>query len=277
MNPLHVAAGSALLAISLAVSANAAIPPAAEPGDRLENSPRHHEWVTLKTDGDRDVRAFVVFPEVDRPVPAVVVIHENRGLNEWARSLADQVAEAGFVAVAPDLLSGMGPDGGGTDSFRNSDAAREAIYKLTPERVNAGLDAAVKHAKGLEATSDVVTVAGFCWGGGQSFRYATHNPAIAAAFVFYGSAPENEVLGQLKVPVYGFYGGNDFRITGQVPRVKMRTDELSKPFEPVVYDSAGHGFMRSGEAGNANDANRRGRSAAWERWIKLMNDLGKAE
>ena len=245
----------------------------AEAAGRLEKTPRHHEWVNIKTASGRTLRAYVAYPEVSKPVPAVVVIHENRGLNDWARSVTDQVAEAGYVAVAPDFLSGTGPNNGGTDSYPSSDAARDGIYKLTPEQVTADLDAAVKYARELDATTDKVAVAGFCWGGGQAFRYATNNPEIAAAFVFYGPAPEGDQLKNVKVPVYGFYGGNDARITSAVPQTQATMKELGKTYDAVVYEGAGHGFMRSGEEAGADAANKRGRDEAWQRWKKLLGQM----
>lgn len=269
--PLLTVVVSACLLAGVAVGA---APPKGMPAEeRLEKSPRHHEWVEITTQSGKKVRAFVVFPEVDRPTPAVIVIHENRGLNAWARSLTDQVAEAGYVAIAPDMLSGQGPDGGGTDSFENGDAARTAIYALSASQVHEALDATVKYARGLDATTDSVVVSGFCWGGGQAFDYAAQNPTIEAAFVFYGTAPDAERLKKVEAPVYGFYGGNDFRITGQVPMVSKTMKELGKKFEAEVYEGAGHGFMRSGEEASAKAADSEGRAKAWERWQKLLAEI----
>ena len=241
---------------------------------RLADSPRHHEWAEIKTATGRTVKAYVVFPEVDRKVPAIVVIHENRGLNDWARSLADQVAEAGYIAVAPDLLSGQGADKGGTSSFASEDDARTALYELPPDQVLSDLDATVAYAKKIDAANGKVAVCGFCWGGGQTFRFATHNSDILAAYVFYGPAPDGEdALKKIECPVYGFYGGNDARITGQVPRVTERMKAAGKKYEPVVYEGAGHGFLRSGEAPDADAANRKGREEAWARWKELLKKL----
>jgi carboxymethylenebutenolidase len=243
---------------------------------RLETSPRHHEWVQIKTRTGRQVRAFLVFPEVNKPVPAVVVIHENRGLTDWVRGVADQLAEAGYVALAPDLLSETGPNKGGTDSFGSEDAARQGIYRLTPEQVLADLDACVEHLRKLDAVNKTVAVAGFCWGGGQTFNYAVHNPDIAAAFVFYGTAPADaEAFRKIKAPVYGFYGENDQRITGQVAKVKEQMAGEKKKYDPVIYDGAGHGFMRSGEEPTGRPADRQARNQAWERWKGLLKELGR--
>jgi carboxymethylenebutenolidase len=244
------------------------------PLERLENSPRHHEWVDIDAAGGRKVRTWVVYPEVDHPATVVIVIHENRGLTDWVRGVGDQLAEAGYLAVAPDLLSGTAPGGGGTAEFGSEDAARTGIGKLSQNQVTADLDAVFEYAKELPAGNKAVAVGGFCWGGGQAFHYATHNPRIAAAFVFYGSAPTHEPAYQrINAPVYGFYGGNDFRITGQVPEVEKRMRALGKNYEPVVYKGAGHGFMRQGESADAGSADRKARNEGWERWKNLLGQL----
>jgi len=262
-----------ILALSmLAVPALAEVPHAMTPEERLEKSGRHHEFVELKADNGQAVKAFVVFPEVNKPVPAVVVIHENRGLNDWARSFADQVAEAGYLAIAPDMLTGKGPEGGDTASFETSDDARTAIYKLDQAEVTAAVDAAVQYASKQKAANGKVVVVGFCWGGGQAFRAAT-NEEINAACVFYGSAPEPEVMKEIEAPVYGFYGGNDFRITGDVPKVTEQMKEADKTFKPVTYKEAGHGFMRSGEDEQPEAANEKGRNEAWQRLLEVLQGV----
>src|SRR3954452_15807650 len=162
------------------------------PLDRLQKSPRHHEFEEIESAGGRKVKTWVVYPQVDHPATVVVLIHENRGLTDWVRSLADEVAEAGYIAVAPDLLSGTAPGGGGTAEYESEDNAIKAIYGLKQPQVTADLDAVFDHARKLEAGNKIVAVAGFCWGGGQTFAYATHNPKVAAAFVFYGPAPKDE-------------------------------------------------------------------------------------
>jgi carboxymethylenebutenolidase len=245
------------------------------PLDRLQSSPRHHEWVDIESAGGRKVKTWIVYPQVDHPATVVLLIHENRGLTVWVRGLADEVAEAGYVAVAPDLLSGTGPDGGGTAEYGSEDKAIQAIYALKQPQVTADLDAVFNHAQQIDAGNKVVAVAGFCWGGGQTFAYATHNPKVAAAFVFYGTAPKDEAdYKNITAPVYGFYGGDDFRITGQVPTVEKWMKELGKKYEPVVYKGAQHAFMRQGEmTGDSKNANREARDKAWIRWKKLLAEL----
>ena len=246
---------------------------AQDPLQRLEQSPRHHEWVDI-TYGDRTLRAFLVFPEVPDKVPVVIVIHENRGLNDWARSMADQVAEAGFIALAPDLLTGSGPDGGGTATFENSDAARTAIYALDPGQVTADLNACVDFAEAIPSGSGKVAVMGFCWGGSQTFRFATNNKTIKAALVCYGSGPEEgESYKEIETPVYGFYGGNDNRVNATIENSARWMEEYGKFYEPVIYEGAGHGFFRAGEAADATDANRSAREEGLKRAWMILSGL----
>jgi carboxymethylenebutenolidase len=240
--------------------------------DRLDKSPRHQEWVDVESAGGRKLKCFVVYPEVSGKALSVIVIHENKGLTDWVRSVADELAEAGYVAIAPDFLSGTGPGGGNTDAYASVDAATKGIYELKSDRVQADLDAAFAYVKKLDAASGKVAVAGFCWGGGQSFAYACKNPDLAAAFVFYGTKP-NEPLKEVKIPVYGFYGGNDLRITGEVPTVEAAMKHVGKKYEPVIYSDAGHGFMRAGGEEGAQAADKKAHDEGWSRWKKLLGAL----
>lgn len=240
---------------------------------RLEKSPRHHEWVAIKN-GDRTVHAYLVYPETKSKAPAIVVIHENRGLNDWVRSVADQLAEVGFIAIAPDLLSGMAPGGGKTSDFADSDAARQAISRLAPDQVTADLNAVTDHVIKLPASNKKVAVAGFCWGGSQTFRFATSRADLKAAFVFYGSAPDNkEAIAKIKSPVYGFYAGNDARINATIPKTAEMMKEAGKTYDHVTYEGAGHGFMRAGEEPDATEANKKARAESWERWKSLLKKV----
>ncbi len=237
---------------------------------RLEKSPRHQEWVAVKN-GNRTVHAYLVFPETKKNAPAIVVIHENRGLNDWVRSVADQLAEAGYIAIAPDLLSGAGPNGGKTSDFADQDAARQAISALSPDQVTSDLNAVADYVLKLPVSNKQLSVAGFCWGGSNSFRFATNRADLKAAYVFYGTAPgSKESLAKIKCPVYGFYGGNDARVNATIPQTAELMKEAGKTFEPVTYEGAGHGFMRAGEEAGASEANIRAREQAWSRWHALL-------
>ena len=241
---------------------------------RLDKSPRHMEWVTVKH-GDRNVKCFIAYPEVKDKATAVVVIHEIFGLSDWVRSVTDELAEAGYIAIAPDLLSGTAPGGGGTAELGGMDAVRKAISSLPPDQITADLNAVADYVSKLPACNGKVTVGGFCWGGGQTFRYATNRKDIQGAFSFYGPIPENETdLARINCPVYGFYAQNDARITSSVPKAKEMMKKAGKTYEPVIYDGAGHGFMRAGEdPGDKNPDNKKAREAAWKRWQELLKGI----
>src|SRR5258707_7095884 len=225
-------------------------------------------------------------------------------MSDWAQLMADELAEAGYVAIAPDLLSGMGPNGGGTSSLSDGTAIGKAIRDLPPDQITADLDAAADYVAKLPAANGKVVVAGFCWGGTQTFRFATNRPSLSAAFVFYGSAPatadslDKAALTQIRAPVYGFYAGNDMRINATLPKTIEVMKELGKKYEPVTYEGAGHGFMRAGDAPEqaapatkgdkeaddkateayqkavtAYKANKKGRDEAWARWKTILGGL----
>jgi carboxymethylenebutenolidase len=237
---------------------------------RIEKSPRHLEWVKVKH-GGREVSCFIAYPEVKEKATAVVVIHEIFGLTDWVRGVADQLAEAGFIAIAPDLLSGAAPGGGGTSELGGGDAVRKVISSLPPDQITADLNTAVDYVSKLPACNGKVAVGGFCWGGGQTFRFATNNHNIKAAFVFYGPGPDTgEEVSRISCPVYGFYGGSDARVNATVPKSSELMKQAGKTYEPVTYEGAGHGFMRAGEAPDTNEANKKARDDAWARWKKLL-------
>jgi carboxymethylenebutenolidase len=240
---------------------------------KLDKSPRHHEWTKVKN-GTRDVDCFVVFPEVKEKATAVIVIHENKGLTDWVRTVADELAARGFIAIAPDLLSGTGPNGGNTTSFASPDAATRGIGALPPEQVTADLNAVAAYVAKLPAANGKLTVAGFCWGGAQTFRMMSNSKDAKAGFVFYGTGPDSpDAVAKISAPVYGFYGSNDARVNATIPKSKELMEKAGKKYEPVVYEGAGHGFMRAGEEPNAQEANKKARDEAWVRFEKLLKAI----
>lgn len=240
---------------------------------RADKSPRHQEWVAVKN-GDRKVNSFLVYPEVKNKATAVIVIHEIFGMSDWVRSLTDQLAEAGYIAIAPDLLSGMGPNGGGSGEFDRSGIG-QAIQKLPPDQITADLNAVADYVAKLPACNGKVAVCGFCYGGSQTFRFATNRPSLKAAFVFYGTGPDSaDAIAKIKCPVYGFYGGNDNRVDATIPKSQELMKAAGKTYEPVTYEGAGHGFMRAGEdPGDKNEANKKARDEAWVRWKAILKKL----
>lgn len=265
-----------LLSLLFAAVAFAAVPalPAQDWAKaRLEKSPRHLEWVKVKS-GEREVNCFVAYPEVKEEATAVVVIHEIFGLTDWVRGVADELAEAGYIAIAPDFLSGSAPNGGGTAELGSGDAVRKTISGLKPEQITADLNAVVGYVGKLPAANGKVAVSGFCWGGTQTFRFATQNKDIKAGFAFYGSGPEQaEDIARIACPVYGFYGGNDNRVNATIPKSTELMKAAGKTYAPVIYEGAGHGFMRAGEAPDANAANKKAREEAWTRWKDELKKL----
>jgi carboxymethylenebutenolidase len=236
--------------------------------DRLEKSPRHREWVTVKH-GDRAVETFVAYPEAAHKTPVVLVIHEIFGMTDWVQELSDELAAAGYIALAPDLLSGMGPNGGRSTSFTEGKVV-EAVSHLDPNQITADLQAVADYALKIPSSNGKLFVAGFCWGGGQSFRFATNRPDLTAAFVFYGPPPPKEDMERIKAPVFGFFAGNDQRIGAMIPGAEADMKAAGKEFEPVTYPGAGHGFMRAGETPEASEGNHQAREKAWARWMKLL-------
>lgn len=241
---------------------------------RLEASPRHREYVTLKH-GSRSLQAFVVYPEVKEKVPVVILIHEIFGLSDWAKEMADELAAQGFIVVAPDLLSGFGPGGGGSSEFPSVDATVKAVSGLDPGGVNDDLDAAADYAKHIPAGNGEIATVGFCWGGTKSFAFAAHRKDLSAAFVFYGSGPAD--VTPITAPVYGFYAGNDARIGATLPATLEAMKAAGKKYEPVTYDGAGHGFMRAGEdPTNTVPGNKTAREQGFARLVTELKSMKSA-
>jgi len=243
----------------------------------LDKSPRHREYVPIRA-GSRTVNTLIVYPETSRKAPVVVMIHEIFGLSDWAKSMADELAAQGYIVLAPDLLSGTGPNaagsaGGGTDSYPGMDAITKAVSGLPADQVNADLDAVADFGLKLPSANGKLAVTGFCWGGGKTFAFATHRKGLGGAFVFYGPPPDTSAMASITAPVYGFYAGNDARIDATIPATVEAMKAAGKRFDPVTYDGAGHGFMRAGEAPDATPANKKARDDAFGRLTSLLKPL----
>ena len=248
---------------------------------KLAASPRHREYVTIQHDG-RAVNTYVVYPEVSGKAPVVVLIHEIFGLSDWMKLQADELAAKGYIVLAPDLLSGVGPGGdgktgGGSDALYASPGGQDAVIKavvgLDAAQVNADLDAVADYGKKLPSAGKKLAVAGFCWGGGKSFAFATHRKDLNAAFVFYGPPPPAAAMAQITAPVYGFYAGNDARIGATVPQTVIDMKAAGKFYEPVTYEGAGHGFMRAGQAPDATPDNKKAFAEGFARMVKELGAM----
>ena len=258
--------GLVLALVAWSALAGAQLPPGEEDArERLNRSPRHGELATVDVAGV-PVRMWVVHPERKDAAPVVIVIHEIFGLTDWIRAVADQLAADGFVAVAPDLLSGKGPNGGGSDAFADRDAVTRAVSGLPRDEVTARLDAVRSWALALPGAGKTSATVGFCWGGATSFAYAAAQPALNAAVVYYGTPPAD--LAPVKAPVLGLYGGDDARVTTTVEPTRARMKELGKTYEAHVFDGAGHGFLRA--QGGQDGANRKAAEQAWPMTIAFL-------
>jgi carboxymethylenebutenolidase len=257
---------TAALSLAAPATAQTELPAAGDDATtRLNSSPRHTEWVEIEADGDR-IDAFVVYPERADNAPVVVVIHEIFGLNDWARAVADQLAAEGFIAIAPDMLSGKGPEGGSRGLDNQSAVA--LMRELDNDEVTRRIDMAAAYAMALPAATDSFGVVGFCWGGSTVFRYATENGDLDAAVVYYGGSPDTETLSRIEAPVMGFYGGDDQRVNATIPAAEAEMDRLGKHYAPHVYEGAGHGFLRA--QNDRDGANRRASEQAWPATVEFL-------
>jgi carboxymethylenebutenolidase len=239
--------------------------------ERIEKSPRHGEYVDVPVQGGKPLKAYVVYPERKEKAPVVIVIHEIFGLSDWIKSVTDQLAADGFIAIAPDLLTGKGPGGGGTEAFAGRDAVMQAIRGLKADEVTSGLNAVRAYGMKLPAASGKTATIGFCWGGGQSFAYAAAQPDLNAAVVYYGTSPgDAAAFDKIKASVQGHYGGNDNRVNATIEPAKQAMEKGNKTYDPHIYEGAGHGFLRQQDG--QNGANMKAAEQAWPATIKFLRE-----
>lgn len=248
-----------------------ALPPAEDAAKAaLEKSPRHGEYVDVKVGSGDSVRVWIVYPERKEKAGVVIVIHEIFGLSDWIRGVADQLAREGFIAVAPDLITGKGPNGGGTDSVSSRDDVVKLIRGLTADEATARLNGVRDWAVKLPAANGKSATIGFCWGGGKSFGYAASQPKLSAAVVYYGTSPEAADLAKIQAPVLGLYGGDDARVDATIPPAEAEMKKLGKTYEPHLFEGAGHGFLRV--QGDRNGANLKATREAWPRTVAFLKE-----
>jgi carboxymethylenebutenolidase len=258
---LMLAAFSLLAANKNAVVKTDALPAGEENAKAvLDSTPRHGEMVDVPlAEGSAPIRTWIVYPEKKEKAGVVLIIHEIYGLSDWIRGVADQLAKEGFIAVAPDLISGMGPGGGGTDSVASRDDVVKLIRGLTPEETKRRLDTVRAYAVALPASNGKLATIGFCWGGGKSFEFAAADPPPAAVVVYYGTAPDSATLLRVKAPVLGLYGGDDARVDATIEPAKVALAKSGVSYDPHVFDGAGHGFLRQ----QSQRANLKATEKAW--------------
>ncbi len=207
---------------------------------RLEKSPRRQEQVVVN-----QVATFIVYPESKDKKPVVLLIHDRAGLTDWFKSLADQVAAMGYLALAPDVSSGPG--------------------------LTAQLNAVADYGKKLSASNGTLFVAGIGWGGEQSFRFAADRSDVAAALVICGASPDKDAIARVKGTIFGFYAANDQRINATVPPAQAAAKAADIVFEAVTYDGVGPEFMQSGDAPDAKPADKLARGYALERMKSVLD------
>lgn len=253
----------ALPAVAAAAPAPATLPPSELTAlERLESSPRHGEFVEVALgEGRKPLRTWVVYPERADKAGVVLLIHEIFGLSDWMRGVADQLAADGWIAVAPDLLTGLGPGGGGTESVSTRDSVVQMVRQLAPEAAQARLAAVAAWARALPSANGRLVTMGFCWGGSRSFEYAAHTPAPEGAVVFYGSSPDSATLARVRAPVIGFYGGDDARVNATIEPARSQLAKSKRAYDVHVLEGAGHGFLRQQEG--REGANRKATEQAW--------------
>ena len=266
---LTICCSSALVAQVNPSSMQSPFPPGEENARAvLEKSPRHGEWIEIPYDGKTSLRTWIVYPERSDRAPVVIIIHEIFGLSDWIRSVADQFAAEGFIAIAPDFISGYGPNGGGSASVSTRESVVMLIRSVSEEETYKRLDAAVVYAAKIPSANGKIATVGFCWGGGRSFGYACIQPKLSAAIVYYGVSPDSSGLLNLNVPVLGLYGGDDARVGATVPPAYAEIKSLGKTFEYEMFDGAGHGFLRDQEG--RSGANLRAAQKAWPRMLAFL-------
>jgi carboxymethylenebutenolidase len=235
---------------------------------RLASSPRHGEWVTIRTGpqaGD-SLRLWVVYPQRSTKAPVVIVVHEIFGLSTWIRSVADQLAADGFIAIAPDFLTGkvavVPPD------TVPSQVATAAIRTLDMDVVQRQIDAAASYGMALPAALPRYGIVGFCWGGSVSFQHAVHSQTLGASVVYYGTSPASASLSSVRAPVLGLYGGEDARVGATIPPADSAMRALGKEYTHHSFAGAGHGFLRGQD--QMNGANMAAARAAWPMTVNFF-------
>jgi carboxymethylenebutenolidase len=218
------------------------------------------------TDGAA-IGAYLTRPKGEGRLPAVVVLHENRGLNDHIRDVARRLAKAGYVALAPDLLSRQG----GTESFASPDAAIEAIGKVDEEAITKDITGGINYLKGQNyVRANKIGVVGFCWSGGNAMLILTRNKDLAAGVVYYGRNPKDlDDVKNISGPVLASYGEKDERITSGVPALEEAMKKHGKSFEYKIYPGAQHAFN------NDTNPQRYNAEAAKDAWGRTLEFFKK--
>lgn len=211
---------------------------------------------------DGEMKGYLVRPaDASGKLPAVIVIHENRGLNPHIRDVARRMALEGFVALAPDFLS---PDGGTPD---DEDKAREMISALDATETNANAVATVSFLKGHAESTGNVGAIGFCWGGGLVNRLAVNAPDLKAGVAYYGAQAKAEDVPKIKAALLLHYAGLDERINAGIEAYRKALTENGKDVTIHVYEGANHAFNNDTSAARYN---KEAADLAWQRTVEFL-------
>lgn len=243
-------------------------PSATTAAEQIAASPRHGEYVMIAAPGNDSVRSYVVYPERKDKAPVVVVIHEIYGMSTWIRSVADQFAAEGYIAIAPDLTTGKGIADQSDSSLQRQGPA--VIRALQTDEVQRRISAVANYGMNLPAAQKKYGVVGFCWGGSTVFNHAVASPNVGGVVVYYGSSPSPAEAPKINAPILGLYGENDARVNATVPPMDTAMKRLGKRFEQEFYAGAGHGFLRQQDG--QNGANRAASEKAWPRTIAFFRE-----
>ncbi len=236
----------------------------------VTNSKLHKEFVDIPF-GSSKLHTWVEYPEGDGKAPIVVVMQHGPGMDDWQRALADQLALQGFIAIAADLHSGLGPNGGNYDSFQGTDDVMRANARLTADDMFNRYKAARDWGMKLPRANGKSASIGFCMGGGNSFRFASEIPELNAAVVFYGTPANQEMLAKIKAPVLAFYGDDDARVTATMAPTEAAMKAAGKSFEAHSYPHGTHGFLEYQDLGGNPAAT----SDSWARTIAFLKEHTK--
>ena len=231
----------------------------------VAHSMLQHEWIDIPFGGAR-LHTWIEYPAGSAKAPVVIVMSHEAGLDDWMRAIADQLASQGFIAIAPDILSGRGPGGGNMNAFKFSEDVIHATAKVSQNDVIRIYKAARDCALKLPRSNGKTASLGAGSGGADSFQFAADVPDLDAAVVFYGTAPADSALTRIKAPVAGFYGEDDPRVMSTVKRAEEAMKRLGKTYDVHIYPGATQAFMRS----QAEGLNGAATAMAWPAAIQFL-------
>lgn len=210
-----------------------------------------------------EMRAFMARPKKGKKFPAVIVIHENRGLVPHIRDVTRRMAAEGFLALAPDALS---PVGGTPEDITN---VGELFKKLNSDETTKNFVAAVKYLKTNPKSTGNVGCTGFCWGGAMTNNVAVNSPDLNAAVPYYGRTPAPEDVEKIKAPIMAHYAGNDQGINAGIPAFEEALKKYNKEYKIFMYEGASHAFNNDS---NKERYNEQAAKLAWERTIQFFKE-----